>query len=141
LDQQVAAEREQYQPTASEKIFAIVKSMLLRGMVIYFIMQMFRRPQPQPGTGSETGAKFGKGGAATNLFENGTVFDLYVYLSEFEDNAKLNYHDIDLIWKQEGLIYGDWYSGPNGDGTYSLSMQFEPSKALQNNGSIFMLML
>ena len=37
-----------------------------------------------------------------------------------------------------GLIYGDWYSGPNGDGTYSLSMQFEPSKALQNNGSIFM---
>jgi len=90
---------------------------------------------------SETGAKFGKGGAATNLFENGTVFDLYVYLSEFEDNAKLNYHDIDLIWKQEGLIYGDWYSGPNGDGTYSLSMQFEPSKALQNNGSIFMLML
>ena len=45
LNQQIAAEREQYQPSASEKIFAIVKSMLMRGMVIYFIMSLFRKPQ------------------------------------------------------------------------------------------------
>ena len=69
---------------------------------------------------SETGAKFGKGGAATNLFENGTVFDLYVYLSEFEDNAKLNYHDIDLIWKQEGKKF-----------------QKSPEKSVSRNFSIF----
>ncbi len=42
LDAQVAAEREQYQPSAAEKFFAIVKSMLLRAMVIYFVMQFFK---------------------------------------------------------------------------------------------------
>lgn len=46
LDAQIANEREQYQPTAAEKVFAILKSMLLRAMVIYFIMQFFKRPQP-----------------------------------------------------------------------------------------------
>ncbi len=42
LEAQVASEREQYQPTAAEKVFAIVKSMLLRAMIIYFIMQFFK---------------------------------------------------------------------------------------------------
>ena len=46
LEARIANEREQYQPSAAEKIFAIIKSMLLRGMVIYFLMQFFRRPQP-----------------------------------------------------------------------------------------------
>ena len=56
-------------------------------------------------------------GAATNLFVNGTVFDLYVYLSE--DEEFLNFNDSNsLVWKHEGLIYGDWYSGTEGDGIY-----------------------
>ena len=46
LEARIANEREQYQPSAAEKIFAIVKSMLLRAMVIYFLMQFFKRPQP-----------------------------------------------------------------------------------------------
>ena len=46
LEARIANEREQYQPSAAEKIFAIIKSMLLRGMVIYFLMHFFRRPQP-----------------------------------------------------------------------------------------------
>ena len=46
LEARIANEREQYQPSAAEKIFAIIKSMLLRAMVIYFFMQFFKRPQP-----------------------------------------------------------------------------------------------
>ena len=75
LDAQIAAEREQYQPTAMEKIASIVKSMLMRGLVIYFFMSMFRRGQPPPGqTAGADGTVQLSNGAATNLFENGTVF-------------------------------------------------------------------
>ena len=139
LDAQIAQEREQYQPSASEKVFAIVKSMLMRGMVIYFFMSFFRRPQPNQQTGS-TGAdgtvQLTKG-VATNLFENGTIFDLYVYLSEAEEFAA--FKDVGaLVWKQTGLVYGDWYSGENQDGTYSFSTNFPVSETLQNNGSIYL---
>ena len=75
LDAQIAQAREQYQPTASEKLFAMVKSMLLRGMVIYFLMTFFRRPQPNQtkgGTETEDTAQLSQE-VATNLFENGTI--------------------------------------------------------------------
>ena len=83
LDNQVAAEREQYQPSAAEKFFAIVKSMLLRGMVIYFIMSMFRRPQAGQQAGGSTGADGTTHGRiqATNLFENGTYMVNFSYLT------------------------------------------------------------
>ena len=54
--------------------------MLMRGMIIYFFMQFFRRPQP-----TQTGAPGADGtvqlpkGAATNLFENGTLFVSYIH--------------------------------------------------------------
>ena len=60
LDAQIAAEREQYQPSAMEKFMSIVKSMMMRGLVIYFFMSMFRRQPPPSG---QAGA-----GLATNAF-------------------------------------------------------------------------
>jgi len=39
----VAKEREKYQPTASEKIFAVVKSIILRALAFYIIMWFFKR--------------------------------------------------------------------------------------------------
>jgi len=139
VDAQIAQEREQYQPTAYEKVFSIGKSMLMRGMVIYFFMQLFRRPaanQQTDAPGADGTVQLPKG-AATNLFENGTIFDLYVYLSESEEFAA--FKDVDsLIWTKTGLVYGDWYSGENEDGTYSFSTQFDASKRLQNNGSMYL---
>ena len=102
-------------------------------------MQFFKRPQPnQQATapGADGTVQLPKG-AATNLFQNGTLFDLYVYLSEAEEFAA--FKDVDsLVWKKTGLTYGDWYSGENGDGTYSFSSKFEVSEKLQNNGSIYL---
>ena len=136
MQNQIADQREQYQPSAMEKIFAIVKSMLLRGMVIYFIMTMFRRPQTDT-SGTPSAAQSLPKGAASNLFVNGTNFDLYVYLSEDPEFVNFNNSE-SLIWLKEDLIYGDWTSGPNGDGTYEFSTSFEPSQQLQNNGSIYL---
>lgn len=43
-----------------------------------------------------------------------------------------------LVWFQEGLVYGDWTGGPNGDGTYEHTVTLTPSARLQNNGSIYL---
>lgn len=39
----VAKEREKYQPTAAEKIFATMKSIILRALAFYIIMWFFKR--------------------------------------------------------------------------------------------------
>ena len=50
---QVAEEREQYQPTPLEKVMAMMKSLFLRGMVIYFVVSVFRRPTTPAPAASE----------------------------------------------------------------------------------------
>lgn len=137
LQNQVAAEREQYQPSPMEKFMAIAKSMIIRAMIIYFVMSFFRRPAQPPAGSAENQNPATPRGAATNLFENGTVFDLYIYVSEQKDFGDFNNSNA-LIWTKEGLVYGDWYSGENGDGTYSFSTTIPASERLQNNGSIYL---
>jgi len=39
----VKQERERYQPSTGEKIFAIVKSLLLRAIIFYFVLWLLRR--------------------------------------------------------------------------------------------------
>lgn len=71
-----------------------------------------------------------------NLFQNGTIFDLHVYVSE--DIGIVNFSDPkSLVWFQEGLTYGDWFGGKNGDGTITHHTKVEASEQLQNNGSIY----
>lgn len=142
LDAQIAAERERYQPTGMEKFMSIVKSMIMRGLVIYFVMSFFRRPQtPPPGSPGSPGTADGSvqlpQGAATNLFQNGTLFDLYVYLSETQEFDGFQ-DDRALVWTQEGLVYGDWTSGADQDGCYAFSTSFPTSERLRNNGSIYL---
>lgn len=69
---------------------------------------------------------------ALNFFQNGTLFDLHVYISE--DQMDVNFTDTNsLIWFQEGLTYGDWYGGRNGDGTIIHHTQIQASEQLQVN--------
>ena len=42
LRAQIDAEREQYQPTPLEKVMAMMKSLFMRGMVIYFVVSVFK---------------------------------------------------------------------------------------------------
>ena len=44
----VRDEREKYQPTASEKIFAVVKSIILRALAFYAILWLLRRSPARP---------------------------------------------------------------------------------------------
>jgi hypothetical protein len=120
-----------------ESFFAITKSLILRALVIYFITSFFRRPQP-PQTGqNENDPKGIRSNPAWNFFENGTMFDMHFYVSE--DFQFKSFNDPSaLVWFQDGLVYGDWYSGKNGDGSYTRSVKVEASEKLQNNGSIYL---
>ena len=69
----MAAERERYQPTGMEKFLSIVKSMIMRGLFIYFIMSVFKRPQPTAPPAKDGTVQL-PNGMATNLFANGTLF-------------------------------------------------------------------
>ncbi|XP_046737952.1 cleft lip and palate transmembrane protein 1 homolog [Diprion similis] len=141
INAEIDQQREKYQPTRLESFFAVTKSLIIRALIIYFISSFFRRPQTDPATA--TPGSSGSAGAgiakvpAVNIFENGTLFDLYVYLSEAEDFK--DYKDPSaLIWLESGMIYGDWYSGPDQDGTKVLKHKFAPPDQLKHNGSIYL---
>ena len=52
--------------------------------------------------------------------------DMYIYLSEFMDyNA---FEEKDLFWSKKGLMYGDWESGPNKDGTFTFEGSVQASE-------------
>ncbi|KAK3914606.1 Cleft lip and palate transmembrane protein 1-like protein [Frankliniella fusca] len=126
------------QPTGMESFFAITKSLIIRALVIYFITSFFRKPQtPVVPTDSAGGVQFKGNLPAFNLFENGTSMDLYVFISESKKFTDFDNHEA-LIWRKNNLVYGDWYSGPNGDGNYILKSQIRTSNAVQNNGSIYL---
>ena len=53
----VKQEREKYQPSTREKIFAMVKSLLLRAIIFYFVLWLLRRnssSRPVPGHEPQT---------------------------------------------------------------------------------------
>lgn len=134
INAQMDEQRARMQPTKLESFFAVTKSLIIRALVVYFITSMFRQPStPKVEVGSTTGAPRTP---AINMFVNGTVLDMYCYLSEneFYDDLK----DSDLLWKHTGLTYGDWHSGPHNDGTYSISKTITPPNSLKNNGSIYL---
>ncbi|XP_017881744.1 cleft lip and palate transmembrane protein 1 homolog [Ceratina calcarata] len=135
INAEIDEQRRKYQPTRLESFFAITKSLIIRVLIIYCISHLFRRIQtdysPTSGVANPTHQP------AVNLFKNGTLFDLHVYLSESE-----NFEQFDdprsLIWLEKGLIYGDWYSGPDKDGSKVMIHKFTASDQLKNNGSIYL---
>lgn len=65
------------------------------------------------------------------------MFDLHAYISEDFDRVPFS-DPTALVWLQEGLVYGDWTSGPNGDGTYTHNINIVPTPRVQRNGSIYL---
>lgn len=85
-------------------IYGFIKGLVVRAAIFYVIANFFRRPATGP-TGSGDGAtgvgSVGGGGMkpAMNLFQNGTLMDLYVYLSEDEVFTQFN-DTSKLVWLQ-----------------------------------------
>jgi hypothetical protein len=132
------------QPAAAPggDMWGMIKSMLYRLMIIYFVTSFIRNwRQPAP-VENRTDITGGPGGGAQrpsrNLFPQFTEVDVYIYLSEIETKFA-DFNDSRALFGHfQNIKYGDWKSGANGDGTYEISGEFPTSENLQNNGSIFM---
>jgi len=120
----------------TEKIFGTIKSVAMRAMIFYFIMQFFKGKAASPGADPATGVAKPMRGPATNMFQDGMGFDMYVYVSEQEEFGEFNVPE-SLVWKKEGLSYGNWEQGPNMDSIFELSTQIPLSERVQNNGSVY----
>jgi len=133
-EQDGAAQPEE-SPTA--KFFETIKSVAMRAMIFYFIMQFFKGKQNSPGAETPGGVSKPMRGPATNMFQDGMGFDMYVYVSEQEIFGEFDIPDR-LVWKKEGLSYGNWEQGPTMDSIFEFSTQISLSESVQNNGSLFM---
>lgn len=127
------------QPAAQFSYWSVAKGLLVRAAVIYFMTSFFRgQPASQSTAPGSAGAPTTLAPAASsNLFPNGTVMDMYVYLSEEGTFNKFNDPSC-LIWKQAGIVYGNWDGGPNGDATYTSTTKIKASENVKNNGTIFL---
>lgn len=135
-NQPAVAQPAQPPPSRAESFFAVTKSLIIRALIIYFVSNLFRRGSTPTTPVDTTGKQVGPRHASWNLFENGTVFDLYVYISDQHDYVDFE-NPQSLIWYKDGLIYGDWSSGADGDGTYTQSTKIQATQNLLNNGSIY----
>nr|KAG5704265.1 hypothetical protein BaRGS_012553 [Batillaria attramentaria] len=101
---------QQQQQAQRPNTWSVIKTLAIRMIFIYFIASMFRRSPTTPANDSSGGG--GSMRPSTNLFDKGTVMDMYVYVSEQEDFDDFANEDA-LFWVEKGLVYGDWTSGLN----------------------------
>lgn len=52
-----------------------------------------------------------------------------MYLSESEKFNDFNNPEA-LVWSEKGMVYGDWSSGSNGDGSRMHSIEFKTSEVI-----------
>nr|XP_032829995.1 LOW QUALITY PROTEIN: cleft lip and palate transmembrane protein 1 [Petromyzon marinus] len=121
----------QQQPNA----WQVIKGVLFRIFIIWVISSWFRR-----GSAPQEGAAPGEAAVmrppSRNLFPKDTLMDMRVYVSEQELFTQFNDSSV-LVWELLDLGYGDWASGPNGDGSFSSSHEIDISENVQNNGSLY----
>ncbi|KAL3193409.1 hypothetical protein MRX96_017636 [Rhipicephalus microplus] len=124
------------QPQPAFSYWSVFKGLLFRAAIIYFMTSWFRGQPANQNAGGGTSPP-GATPASSNLYPNGTVMDMYMYISE--DSTFKSFDEPEaLVWKEPGLVYGDWYGGPNGDSVYTKNMRFRPSERVKNNGTIFL---
>lgn len=128
-----ASTQQQQQPADRVSYFGVVKGIMVRAVIIYFITSFFRRPQTSPTQQAPDTVRRSSG----NLFPNGTEMDLYMYISDEERFSSFGMRE-SLIWHQADLIYGDWSSGRNGDGIFTKEVKVQTSEQMRNNGSIWL---
>ncbi|XP_005187663.2 putative lipid scramblase CLPTM1 [Musca domestica] len=139
VEGQAQGQQQQQPQSKMESFFAMTKSLILRALIIYFVSSFFRRGQPVANTNANEKSPAASGPKlhAWNFFENGTLYDLHVWLSEDPDNVNFQQKS-NLLWLQEDLTYGDWKSGPNRDGIYYHHVNVKATPQLMNNGSIYL---
>ncbi|KAH7732254.1 cleft lip and palate transmembrane protein 1 [Aphelenchoides avenae] len=125
------------------QLFPFIKSMFWRMLMFYVFSSLVRNFMGGKQGPTTTNVSQTPGGgkvypASTNLFRPGEIFDLYLYLSPTKERFRDFEDPSALFWHETGLIYGDWSSGPNGDGTREKSVSIPTPDVLKRNQSLFL---
>lgn len=121
----------------TEKLFSTIKSVATRALIFYFIMSFFKgKQQPSTTTAPDASGKPLRA-PATNLFQEGMSFDLYVYISEQHEFGEFDIPER-LVWKKEDLLFGNWNQGPSEDSIFEIDTQISVSDSVMNNGSLYL---
>lgn len=131
------------QPAAApaQSGWQILKSVASRMFFMYLAMQamnLFKGKAIETPNGSpDISSSSIPGQIAGNMFPKGSVFDMYVYISESEKFTNFNDSN-SLFWSLNNIEYGNWYMGENQDGLITKSNQLKLTENMQNNGSIYL---
>ncbi|XP_015788653.1 cleft lip and palate transmembrane protein 1 homolog [Tetranychus urticae] len=125
------AEGDQRQQGTS--FWSIARDIVVRCVIMYFVVNFFTKMNQPKTAPSSPGVTIEP---STNLFHNGTIMDLYVYINENPSKVDFNSPN-ELKWTQKELIFGDWNIGPNQEGFVEFDTTIPISKRVQNNGSIY----
>ncbi|KAL8473882.1 hypothetical protein ACS0TY_030660 [Phlomoides rotata] len=96
---------------------------IIRIAVFWYFASKFFGPKRSP-TQSTT--------QISNLFHKAEPLDMWIYLSEqdkFDDFGS----EAALVWQETNIPYAIWTA----DSTRTLSLKYNPSEALKNNGSLY----
>ena len=122
-------------------MWSFMKGMLYRIIIFYFITSLLKKfmvSQPPASLNGTNGDLKGAFPPSRNLFLPGQKFSIYAYFSDSADKFDSFDDERALFWKEGGLIYGDWTSGPNGDGSRMKSTTFPVPEVLLKNGSFYL---
>ncbi|XP_033639266.1 cleft lip and palate transmembrane protein 1 homolog [Asterias rubens] len=125
-------------PPPQQSTWQTVKGMAFRVFVFYMVMSFFRKSAApaENTTTTEDGKAVVSSKLAGNLFPKGMAMDLRIYVTDQEKFTQFNESQY-MFWELTDLEYGDWSSGPNGDGSYELTNFVEVSEEAMNNGSLY----
>lgn len=135
-ENQVDANGEQAAPPR-QTTWQVIKSVAGRMLFMYFAMQAMNyykgRPVGAPDKNPVSNS-MSPTGIPGNMFPKGTLFDMYVYISESEKFTNFD----EPFWHLQNLEYGNWNLGEDMDGTITFKSQIELTENMKNNGSIYL---
>lgn len=112
----------------------MLKAFAFRLLVTYFIINLFRRPQPPANQSNQ------KVVPSMNMYNKGSHLEMYAYLSEQSTLDGLNLSEATLFWHIPEFTYGDWTGGVDGDGSFKKDgvINCHQFPNLMNNGSLYL---
>ncbi|KAI1725642.1 cleft lip and palate transmembrane protein 1 (CLPTM1) domain-containing protein [Ditylenchus destructor] len=124
------------------QLFPFLKSMATRMIMFYIISMLIRNffggNQNQTTTNQSSSGPVKTYPPSMNMFGPGQIFDTYMYLSPKSERFR-DFDNADaFLWSERGLIYNDWNSGENEDGSRMKSVSFPTPDTLKNNGSLYL---
>lgn len=126
-------------PAQAPRTWMDTVRMVAMQLAIMYLVQSFmgpsRAPVAPPGPdGKPSSAAAAAPSLFQSTFKDKDEFSLFVYVTPSEVNT---FEKESLVWQLDGLVFGDWESGANKDGSRALNITLPVTDSLAHNGSLW----